>query len=107
MPTLALLMLEVVTVVVPGTAPTDAAKATLLRPVPPPTCLAKADEIVVCGKDANGYRLPPLAAQPEVTGPPRAEWRLPGGATAGINTQQRNVGGYASNAVMATIKIPF
>ena len=46
MPNVALLIFEMATVVVPGAAPTDAAKATLLRPVPPPTCLAKADEIV-------------------------------------------------------------
>jgi hypothetical protein len=106
MSTVALLILAVATVAPPDDAPRDAG-VPLLRPAPPPTCLAKADEIVVCGKDANGYRLPQLAPQPDITGPPRAEWRLPGGAKAGINTQQRNVGGYPSNAVMATITIPF
>jgi len=107
MPNVALLILEVASVVMPGAAPTDAAKASLRQPVPPPTCEAKAGEIVVCGKVSKSYRLPQVAAQPEVTGPPKAEWKLPGGATAGINGSQRNVGGFPSNAVMATIKIPF
>jgi hypothetical protein len=106
MPTIALLILAVATVAPPDDAPSGA-RVSLLHPAPPPTCIAKADEILVCGKDANGYRLPQLAPQPDMTGLPKAEWRLPGGAKAGINTQQRNIGGYPSNAVMVTIAIPF
>jgi len=44
---------------------------------------------------------------PDVAGPPKAEWKLFGDVKAGVGFQQRNVGGIPSNAVMATIKIPF
>jgi hypothetical protein len=102
-----LLMLQVASTTTSGPVLPDATGPSLLRPVPPPACLAKAGEIVVCGKDADSYRLPQTAAQPDVTGLPKAEWKLFGDAKAGINTSQRNVGGFPSNAVMATIEIPF
>jgi len=101
----ALLMLQVASA---GTSvPPAAAGAALLHPVPPSNCLARDNEILVCGKDSDRYRLPQTAEQPEVSGPPKAEWKLFGDVKGGINTSQRNIGGYPSNAVMATIKIPF
>ena len=111
MPHLALMMLQVASATTapppPPTAVSGTATASLLHPVPPGRCSGKADEIVVCGKDANSYRLPQASQQFDVAGPPKAEWKLFGNATGGIGTSQRVVGGYPSNAVMATIKIPF
>ena len=62
---------------------------------------------MVCAKDQDSYRLPTTG--PEIDAPilPKAEWKVFGNATAGVGTSQRNVGGVPSNAVMATIKIPF
>ncbi len=104
---IALLVLGVATVVVPDAGSTDAGTVSLLHPVPPANCLAKAGEIVVCGKDANSYRLPPTGSQPDTAGLPKAEWRLFGDVEMGVGLAQRSVGGYSAPAVMATIKIPF
>lgn len=103
----ALLMLQVASAGTPAPPPPSAANAALLHPVPPANCLARAQEIVVCGKDGNTYRLPQTGSVPDVAGPPKAEWKLFGDVKAGVGFQQRNVGGIPSNAVMATIKIPF
>ena len=107
MPIAMLMMLQAAGTVGPSVAPRDATPGSLREPVPPKRCGAKANEIVVCGKDPDSYRLPGNAPQSEPAGLPKAEWKVFGKATAGVGTSQRTVGGYPSNAVMATIKIPF
>ncbi len=103
----ALLILQVASAGVPASPPPGAATTSLLHPIASTTCDARADEIVVCGKDANGYRLPPTNSRYDLAGLPKAEWTLFGDVTGGVGFSQRTVGGYPSNAVMATIKIPF
>jgi hypothetical protein len=105
MPGFALLMLQAVAA---ATAPPPAPDERLLQPFPPKHCEGRSGEIVVCAKDQDAYRLHATGPDIAPTGTlPKAEWRLFGNATAGVGTQQRNVGGFPSNAVMATIKIPF
>jgi len=105
MPGLALLMLQVAAATA---APSPEAGERLLQPVPPKHCEGSGSEIVVCAKDQDSYRLHAVGPDIEPTGTlPKAEWRLFGNATAGVGTSQRNVGGFPSNAVMATVKIPF
>jgi hypothetical protein len=105
MPGFALLMLQVAAATaVPSSGPDER----LLHPIPPRNCDKGSGEIVVCAKDNDSYRLHPVGPDIEPTGTlPKAEWRLFGNATAGVGTSQRNVGGFPSNAVMATIKVPF
>jgi hypothetical protein len=106
MPGIALLMLQVAATAAapPATGPDER----LLQPVPPKHCGGGGSEIVVCAKDQDAYRLHAVGPDIEPTGTlPKAEWRLFGNATAGVGTSQRNVGGFPSNAVMATVKIPF
>jgi hypothetical protein len=104
MSSVALLLLQAATAMaMPAQAPGDR----LLHPAPPPAhCDRSSTEIVVCAKDQDTYRLPKMG--PEIDEPmPKAEWKVFGNATAGVGTSQRNVGGFPSNAMMATIKIPF
>ena len=105
MPGLALLMLQVASATA---APPAAPDERLLQPVPQKQCDGQSSEIVVCAKDQDQYRLHAVGPDIEPTGTlPKAEWRLFGNATAGVGTQQRNVSGFPSNAIMATIKVPF
>jgi hypothetical protein len=105
MSSVALLLLQAATAVAP---PAPAPDDRLLHPVPPPAhCDRSSTDIVVCAKDQDTYRLPKTG--PEIDEPllPKAEWKIFGNAKASVGTSQRNVGGFPSNAVMATIKIPF
>jgi hypothetical protein len=63
-------------------------------------------EIVVCASNSTKERivvLPP-ATEPML---PRAEIGLFGKVRGGLVTEQKVVGGFPSNAVKATIKVPF
>jgi hypothetical protein len=105
MPGLALLMLQVAAAT---TAPSSGPDERLLQPVAPKHCDGSSSEIVVCAKDQDAYRLHAVGPDIEPTGTlPKAEWRLFGNVKGGVGTSQRNVGGFNSNAVMATIKVPF
>jgi hypothetical protein len=80
----------------------------LLHPAPPSTCHASATEIVVCGKDADSYRLPKSGPAPDAKGPPTAEWGLIGDAKMNAHGTQRGSLGMASApAAMVTVTIPF
>jgi hypothetical protein len=105
LPGFALLMLQAAVTMAPSpAAPTDG----LLHPVAPvPNCKQSSGEIVVCAKDPNSYRIPNTGPEIDEPALPKAEWRLFGNAKAGVGTSQRNVGGFPSNAVMATVKVPF
>jgi hypothetical protein len=107
MPIAMLLMFQVTGPIGPSVAARDATPGSLLEPVPSKHCAATANEIVVCAKDTDSYRLPGSVPQSEPSGLPKAEWKLLGKATGGVGFSQRSVGGSPSNAVMATIKIPF
>jgi hypothetical protein len=67
---------------------------------------APAGEIVVCARRRRHERVDntPQATEPLL---PRAEIELPGNVRLGAEAEARNVGGFRSNAVMATVKIPF
>ena len=79
----------------------------------PPTLSAKrecrsddvVDEVVVCGRPNDEFRLEPLPDRYQA-GVPRAEFALPGGAKAAAETEQGGVGGFPSNRVMLRLKIP-
>ncbi len=79
----------------------------LLHPVPPANCNPSPNEIVVCGTDADTYRLPKVGPSPEVTVLPKAEWRLSGNAKMTVHGSERTVGGFSAPAAMVTIKVPF
>lgn len=66
-----------------------------------------ADEIVVCGDTSadEAFRLRPIDGQKFQDKPLRAETKL-GGGTIGVNGGRATVGGFPSNRVMVTIKIP-
>ncbi|WBO24149.1 hypothetical protein [Sphingomonas abietis] len=107
MPSVALLLLQAAATIAP--APPPEPDDRLLHPAPPPPhCATSTNEIVVCAKDQNSYRLQQSGPQFDSSGAlPKAEWKIFGDVKAGVGTSQRNVGGYPSNAVMAKIKIPF
>ena len=105
MPGFALFMLQVAAAT---TAPPSGPDERLLQPVPSRHCDTEGGGIVVCAKDRDSYRLHAVGPDIESTGTlPKAEWRLFGNATAGVGTSQRNIGGFPSNAIMATVKVPF
>jgi hypothetical protein len=99
----ALLLLQTETAI----APSPSADQRLLRPVPPAVCNPSPNEIVVCRRDADTYRLPKVGAAQEVSGPPTAEWGLFGKTKLGMHGSERTVGGFTAPAAMATIKMPF
>jgi hypothetical protein len=107
MPSVALLLLQAAASIAPA-APAEPDDRLLHPAPPPPHCTSSTNEIVVCAKDQDSYRLKPSGPQFDTAeGLPKAEWRLFGDVKGGVGFNQRNVGGYPSNAVMATIKIPF
>jgi len=70
-----------------------------------------ANEIVVCGnKDAGArYRLRPVN-NPHgfgVDGKPIRAQKMFGANSLGITNEQKKVGGFPSNRIMLTLKIPF
>jgi hypothetical protein len=92
-------------------APTpDAPDERLLHPVQPsPTCHPSPNEIVVCGHDADAYRLPKAGPLPDNPVLPKAEWKLFGDTTMGANAAQRVMPntGRRGVAAMVTVKVPF
>lgn len=100
----ALLLLQVSTSV----APTPSAGEALLHPVPQAACQPSSNEIVVCAKDPDTYRLPKAGLLPDNPILPQAEWRLFGNARMGVHGTQRSLPNGASvPAAMVTIKVPF
>jgi hypothetical protein len=81
----------------------------LLHPVQPSTCRPSPDEIVVCGHDADAYRLPKAGPLPDNPILPKAEWKLFGDTKMGVHAEQRTLpnGGGSAPAAMVTIKVPF
>ena len=63
-------------------------------------------EIVVCAGSGSHNRLPPLADRADA-GLPKAEIGLFGKVRGSVGVQQNGVGGFPSNRVMVTVKIPF
>lgn len=77
-----------------------------LKPSTAPCKTGRADEIVVCGSNGPGNRLVPVEDR-TVDGLPKAEIGLFGNVRGGVGVQRNDVGGFPSNRVMATVKIPF
>lgn len=63
------------------------------------------DEIVVCARPDDEFRLKPLPERYQA-GVPRAEFGLPGDAKAVAETEQGAAGGFPSNRVMLRLKVP-
>jgi hypothetical protein len=75
-------------------------------PPPPARCQSAPDEITVCGNpDQSRFRLTPLEPRYK-TGPPRAQFTLPGGGTASVDATRRGAGGASVPAAMLTLRIP-
>lgn len=83
------------------------AEQRLLHPAPPVSCNPAANEIVVCGKDADTYRLHKVGPSAEETILPKAEWRLFGNSKMTVHGSERALGSASAPAAMATISIPF
>lgn len=65
-------------------------------------------EIVVCGRrDLNRYRMGVAVGPAAPEGLPMAETSLGGNVRGAIENERADVGGYPSNRVKVTIKIPF
>jgi hypothetical protein len=66
-------------------------------------------EVVVCAnrKGVSPYRLQEPAAPPEKGALPKAEVEVAEGVTAGVATEQADVGGFPSNRVKVGVKIKF
>ena len=100
----ALLLLQITTSI----APTTDARERLLHPVLPANCYSSPNEIVVCGQDADAYRLPktgPTAAEPSL---PNAEWQLFGDTKMNAHAIERTLGAAVYvPAAMVTITVPF
>lgn len=104
MPDVALLLLQVSTSMMPAPGAGEA----LLHPVPQATCHPSPNEIVVCAKDPDTYRLPKAGPLPDNPILPQAEWRLFGNAKMGVHGTQRAMpNGASAPAAMVTIKVPF
>jgi hypothetical protein len=88
-------------------SPAPASDERLLHPVPSATCHPSANEIVVCAKDVDTYRLPKPGPPPDIKGPPKAEWGLFGDAKMNVHGSQRSIGGIPAPAAMVTVTIPF
>ncbi len=99
----ALLLLQVAISI----APAPDASERLLHPVPPSACRPSSNEIVVCGRDADTYRLPKTGTTPEATGLPKAEWRLFGVTRIDVHGTQRTLASGSAPAAMVTVKLPF
>ena len=68
---------------------------------------AASDEVVVCGRDDDRYRLKPLPPRPQEPLIPKAAMALPGGGRAAAEVEQGSVGGVASNRLMLRLSKPF
>ena len=78
----------------------------------PQPCAARrseTDEVVVCGnrKGESPYRLKEPVAPAGGEALPKAEVNLAEGVTAGVGTEQADVGGFPSNRIMVGLKIKF
>lgn len=105
MPGFALLMLQVAAAT---TAPPSAPDDRLLHPVQPEQCKHSGQEIVVCAKDQDAYRLHGSGPQIEPTVPTKAEWRLFGDTKMSAHGVERSVGpGVSAPAAMVTVTVPF
>lgn len=76
-----------------------------LKTVKPADCAGAAGEIVVCARRQRDLRLAPLP--PTLDALPRADVRLPGGATGQVRLDKKVFPGAVSNRVMAGVRLPF
>ncbi len=67
---------------------------------------AAGDEIVVCAVDPAAFRLGMIAAKPE-PGLPKAEFKLSGNASIGVQLQSGSLGNTPTNRAMITLKVAF
>ncbi|WP_019833352.1 hypothetical protein [Sphingomonas sp. PR090111-T3T-6A] len=102
----ALLLLQVSTSM--ASPPANAGEI-LLHPVPEAACRPSANEITVCAKSPDTYRLPKGGPSTDpATTLPQAEWRLFGNTKMNVHASQRSLPQGASvPAAMVTIKMPF
>jgi len=103
MSSVALLLLQAATTLAP---PAGSIDDKLLQLVPPDHCQQTGNEIVVCAKDQNRFRLK-QGVGPDLQGPPQAEWKLSDSSTVNIHGTQRSVGGFSKPAAMVTFKVGF
>ena len=75
--------------------------------VPPPCGAQQAagDEIVVCAKGSNAYRINQPAAPPSQL--PKAQAQIAQGVEASADTEQADVGGFPSNRMVVRLKFKF
>lgn len=73
-----------------------------------PRCDAErtGEDIVVCGRRDDPYRLKPLPERYQDTLVPRAETTIIGNVKGAVETEAAAVGGVPSKRVMARLKIP-
>lgn len=108
MSSVALILLQAAATIAP--APPAEPDDRLLHPVPPPPhCTSSTNEIVVCAKDQNSYRLSQSGPQFDTSGAlPKAEWKIFGNAKMGVEATQRTLPGVGSApAATVTLKVPF
>jgi hypothetical protein len=76
-----------------------------VRPAPAECGTAVGGEIVVCARRRDER----LRGEPPVGEPglPRAQVKLPGNVSAGLEAEQRSVGGHSGQAVAVKVRIPF
>ena len=74
---------------------------------PSPATPTASDELVVCGRNDDRYRLKPLPPRPEEPLIPKAAMALPGGGKAAAEVEQGSVGGVPSNRLMLRLSKPF
>ena len=75
--------------------------------VPPPCGARRAtnDEIVVCAKGSNPYRIKQPPAPP--SGLPKAQVQIAEGVQASADTEQADVSGFPSNRAVVRLKFKF
>lgn len=79
---------------------------TRLRAIPDCPRSDDSDEVVVCGRRAEPYRLKRIPERYEDSLLPKAEIGI-GGAKLAVEGEQGNVGGIPSNRAMMRLKLPF
>ena len=69
-------------------------------------CVADDDDIVICGRSEQPYRLKPLAPRYDEATVPKAAVHVLG-ATGAAEAEAASVGGIPSNRAMVRLKLPF
>lgn len=89
---------QVATAIVPGGDEMDLAQVK-----PRADCAGKGDEITVCARDPNRYRM--QAPAPAYADPQRLETHVAGG-TLSVEAEQRSLPGASAPAAMVRFRIP-